>query len=123
MIRPKISQIEPLLVARSQAFGSARRGAVRTQFAARVLSDVARIRGLSAATIFCDLAAACCSVVRQYVVGTDLPEQRLLALMDILGLNPVQRSELVAFLRTEGSLLKSAPPCSDMNEDTWFGWH
>ena len=67
------------------------------------------------------------SVVRQYVVGTDLPEQRLLVLMDILGLNPVQRSELVAFLQTEGSLLKSAglsPALQqlvrDMNEDTWF---
>ena len=31
-IRPKILQIEPLLVARSQAIGSARRGAVMTQF-------------------------------------------------------------------------------------------
>ena len=35
-IRPKLLQIEPLLVARSQAIGSARRGAVMTQFATRV---------------------------------------------------------------------------------------
>ena len=61
------------------------------------------------------------------MVGSDLPEQRLLVLMDILGLNPAQRSELVAFLRTEGSLLKSAglspalqQVVRDMNEDTWF---
>ena len=47
-------------------------------------------------------------MVIQYVLGTDLPEQRLLVLMDILGLNLAQRSESVAFLRTEGSLLKSA---------------
>ena len=53
--------------------------------------------------------------------------QRLLVLMDILGLNPVHRSELVVFLRAEGSLLKSAglsPALQqlvcDMNEDTWF---
>ena len=69
---------------------------------------MARIRGLSAAAVFCDLVAAHNSVVRQYVVGTDLPKQRLLVLMDILGLNPVQWSELVAFLQTEFSLLKSA---------------
>ena len=50
--RPKILQIEPLLVARSQATGSARRGAVMTQFATRVFFDVARIRGLSAAAVF-----------------------------------------------------------------------
>ena len=86
-IRPKILQIDPLLVARSQAIGSARRGAVMTQFTTRVFFDVARIRGLSAASIFCDLAASYYSVVRQYVVGSDLPEQRLLVLMDILGLN------------------------------------
>ena len=120
-------EIEPLLVARSQATGSAQRGAVTTQFATRVFSDVARIRGLSAAAVLCDLVAAHYSVVRQYVVGTDLPGQRLLVLMDILGLNPVQWSELVAFLQTEGSLLKSAglsPALQqlvrDMNEDTWF---
>ena len=52
----------------------------------------------SAAPVFCDLAAAYYSVVRQYVVGSDLPEQRLLVLMNILKLNLVQRSELVAFL-------------------------
>ena len=56
-IRPNL-QIEPPLVA----------------LAAGVFVDVARIRGLWAAAVFCDLAAACCSVVRQYVVGTDLPE-------------------------------------------------
>ena len=56
-IRPKL-QIEPPLVA----------------LAAGVFVDVARIRGSSAAAVFCDLAAAYCSVVRQYVVGTDLPE-------------------------------------------------
>ena len=38
-----------------------------TQFAPRVFFDVARIRGLSAAAVFCDLAAAHYSVVRQYV--------------------------------------------------------
>ena len=76
--------------------------------------DVARIRGVSAAWFFCDL-----------------PEQRLLVLMDILGLNLVQRSELVTFLRAEVSLLESAglsPALQelvrDMNEGTWFsfGW-
>ena len=73
----------------------------QSQFVPRVFVDVPRIRGLSAAVVFfCDLA--CHSVFRQFVVGTDLPEQRLLVLMDILELNPVQRSELVAFLRTEG---------------------
>ena len=67
------------------------------------------------------------SVIRQYVVGTDLPAQRLLVLMDILGLDPAERAELLAFLRAEGSLLKSAgmsPALQqlvrDMNEDTWF---
>ena len=60
-----------------------------THFATRVFFDVARIRGLSAAAFFCDLVATHSSVVRQYVVGTDLPEQRLLVLMDILLLNPV----------------------------------
>ena len=35
-IRPKLLQIEPFLVARSQAIGSARRGAGMTQFATRV---------------------------------------------------------------------------------------
>ena len=55
-IRPKIVQSEPLLVARSQAIGSARRGAVMTQFATRVLFDGVRIRSLSAAAFFCDLA-------------------------------------------------------------------
>ena len=40
------------------------------------------------------LAAAYFSVIRQYVVGTDLPEQRLLGLMDILGLDPAQRAKL-----------------------------
>ena len=126
-IRPKLLQIEPLLVARSQAIGSARRGAVMTQFATRVFFDVAKIRGLSAAAVFCDLAAAYYSVIRQYVVGTDLPEQRLLVLMDILGLDPAQRAELLAFLRAEGSLLKSADMSPalkqlvrDMDEDTWF---
>ena len=76
---------------------------------------------------FCDLAAAYYSVVSQNVVGTDLPEQRLLVLMDILSLNPVQRSELFACLRAQGSLLKSAglsPALQqllrDMNEDTRF---
>ena len=69
-IRPKVLQIEPLLVARSPAIGSARRGVVMTQFAMRVLFDGARIRGLSAAAVFCDLASAYYSVVRQYVVGT-----------------------------------------------------
>ena len=66
-------------------------------------------------------------MVLQYLVGSDLPEQRLLELVDIFGLNPVQRSELVAFLRAEGSLLKSAglsPALQqlvrDVNEDTWF---
>ena len=61
------------------------------------------------------------------MVGTDLPEQRLLVLMDILGLDPAQRAELLAFLRAEGSLLKSAgmsPALQqlvrDMNEDTCF---
>ena len=107
-IRPKLLQIEPLLFARSQAIGSARRGTVMTQFATRVFFNVAKIRGLSAAAVFCDLAAAYYSVIRQYVVGTDLPEQRLLVLMDILGLDPAQRAELLAFLRAEGSLLKSA---------------
>ena len=87
IVRPKILQIEPLLVARSQATGSARRGAVMSQFATRLLFDGARIRGLSAAAVFCDLLSAYHSVVRQYVVGTDLPEQRLLVLMDILGPN------------------------------------
>ena len=69
--------------------------------------------GLSAAAVFCDLSAAYYSVIRQYVVGTDLPEQRLLVLMDILGLDPAQRAELLAFLSAEGSLLKSAgrEPC------------
>ena len=126
-IRPKLLQIEPFLVARSQAIGSARRGAVMTQFATRVFFDVAKIRGLSAAAVFCDLAAAYYSVIRQYVVGTDLPEQRLLVVMDILGLDPVQRAKLLAFFRAEGSLLKSAgmsPALQqlvrDMNEDTWF---
>ena len=79
-----------------------------TQITTRVFFDVARIRGLSAAAVFCDLGAAFFSEVRQYVVGSDLPEQRLLVLMDILGLNFVQRSEPVTFLRAEGSLLKSA---------------
>ena len=51
-IRPKLLQIEPLLVARSRAIGSARRGAVMTQFATRAFSDVAKIRGLSAAAVF-----------------------------------------------------------------------
>ena len=54
-IRPKILQIEPLLVARSQAIRSARRGAVMTQFITRVFFDVARIRGLSAAALLCPL--------------------------------------------------------------------
>ena len=49
---------EPLLVARSQAIGSARRGAVMTQFTTRVFFDVVKISGLSAAAVFCDLAAA-----------------------------------------------------------------
>ena len=40
------------------------------------------------------------SVVQQYVVGTDLPEQRLLVLMDIMGLNPAQRSECVIVIVT-----------------------
>ena len=88
--------VEPLLVARSQAIGSARRGAVMTQFTTRVFFDVAKIRGLSAAAFFCDLAAAYYEVIRQYVVCTDLPEQRLLVLMDILGLDPAQRAELLA---------------------------
>ena len=86
---------------------------------------MARIRGHSAAAVSCDLAAAYDSVVRQYVVGTDLPEQRLLVLMDLLWLNFVQRSGLVAFLQTQGSLLKSAglsPALQqlmrDMHEDT-----
>ena len=65
-----------------------------TLFASRVFFDVARIRGLSGAAVFCHLATAYYSWVRQFVVGTDLPEQRLLVLMDIWGLNPVQRSEL-----------------------------
>ena len=46
---------------------------------------------------------------------------------DILGLDPAQRAELLAFLRAEGSLLKNAgmsPALQqlvrDMNEDTWF---
>ena len=43
-IRPKLLQIEPLLVARSQAIGSARRGAVMTQFTTRVFIDVAKIQ-------------------------------------------------------------------------------
>ena len=123
-MRPKIF---PLLVARSQAIDSARRGAVMTQFTTRVFFDVATLRGLLATAVFCDLAAAHYSVVRQYVVGTDLAEQRLLVLMDILGVDPVQRLELVAFLRKEGSLLRSAGPSPalqqlmrDMNEDTWF---
>ena len=84
-IRPKLLQIEPLWVARSQAIGSARRGAVYHA----CFFDDAKIRGLSAAAVFCDLAAAYYSVIRQYAVGTDLPEQRLLVLMDILGLDPV----------------------------------
>ena len=61
------------------------------------------------------------------MVGTDLLEQRLLVLMDILGLDPAQRAELLAFLRAEGSLLKNAgmsPALQqlvrDMNEDRWF---
>ena len=66
------------------------------------------IRGLSAAAVFCDLAAAYYSVIKQCVVGTDLPDQRLLVLMDILGLDPAQRAELLAFLRAEDSLLKSS---------------
>ena len=70
-IRPNILQIEPLLGARSQAIGSARRGAVMTQFATRVFFDVAKIRGLLASAVFGDLAAAYCSVVRQYLVGAD----------------------------------------------------
>ena len=64
------------------------------------------------------------------MVVSELPEQRLLVLMNILGLNPVLRSELVAFLLTEGSLLKSAglsPALQqlvrDMNEDTWNKLH
>ena len=126
-IRPKLLQIEPLLVARSQAIGSARRGAVMTQFTTRVFFDVAKVSGLSVAAVFCDLAAAYYSVIRQYVVGTDLPEQRLLVLMDILGLDPAQRAELLAFLGAEGSLLKNAGMSAalqqlvrDMNEDTSF---
>ena len=98
-----------------------------TQFATRVFFDVAKIRGLSAAAVFCDLAAAYYSVIRQYVVGTGLPEQRLLVVMDILGLDPVQIAMLLAFLRAEGSLLKSAGTSPalqqlvrDMNEDTRF---
>ena len=98
-----------------------------TVYHARVFFDVAKIRGLSAAAVFCDLAAAHYSVIRQYVVGTDLPEQRLLALMDILGLDPSPRAELLAFLRAEGSLLKNAgmsPALQqlvrDNNEDAWF---
>ena len=67
-IRPKLLQIEPLLVARSQAIGSARRGAVMTQFATPVFFDVARIRGLSAAAVFCDLAAAYYSVSSMWLV-------------------------------------------------------
>ena len=127
-IRVKILRIEPLLVARSQAIGSARRGAVMTQFTTRVFFDVARFVVSRPQRFFCDLAAAYYSVVRQNVVGSDLPEQRLLVLMDILGLNLVQRSELVTFLRAEGTLLKIAgvsPALQqlvrDMNEDTWFG--
>ena len=72
-IRPKLLQMEPILVARSQAIGSARRGAVMTQFITRVFFDVAKIRGLSAAAVFCDLAVAYNSVIRQYMVGTYLP--------------------------------------------------
>ena len=56
------------------------------------------------------------------MVGTDLPEQRLLVL-NILA----QRSESVAFMRREGSLLKSAglslflqQLVRDTDEDTWF---
>ena len=65
-----------------------------TQFTTRVFFDVARIRGLSAAAVFSDLAAAYYSVVRQYVVGSELSEQRQ---MDIWGLNLVQSSEFVTF--------------------------
>ena len=42
------------------------------------------------------------------MVGSDLPEQRLLVLMDILGLNPAERSELVAFLRMKSAGLSPA---------------
>ena len=72
-IRFKILQIEPLVVTRSQAIGSTRRGAAMTQFTLCVFFDVARIRGLSAAAVFfffCDLAAACYIVVRQYYQPT-----------------------------------------------------
>ena len=51
---PSCCRLNPLLVARSQAIGSARRGAVMTQFTTRVFFDVAKIRGLSAAAVFCD---------------------------------------------------------------------
>ena len=51
-VKTNILQIEPLLVTRLQAIGSARRGAVMAQFATRVFFDVARICGLSAAAVF-----------------------------------------------------------------------
>ena len=119
--RPKILQIEPLLVTRSQAIGSARRGAVMTQFAPRVFFDVARIRGLSAAAVFCVACPLPTSVVRQYVVGTDLPEQRLQVLMDILGLKPCAEVGVGCLLVKSAGLSPAWQQLvRDMNEDTWF---
>ena len=85
-IRPKL-QIEPPLDA----------------LAAGVFVDVARIRGLWAAAVFCDLAAACCSVVRQYVVGTDLPS--------VWMVRPRSRACLMVVARVSRLLIWSSSSC------------
>ena len=127
LLRPAVLAVEPCLVPRSQAVGSARRGAVPSAHCSWALFELARARGQAAAALFADLKSAYYSIVRQFVIGFSGHDDVLRAIMHRLDLPPAVCQELVRFLAVQGSLLRTGGASqdlidilTDLNEDTWL---
>ena len=70
------------------------------------LFGAAAERGWSAAALFTDIKGAYYAVIRQYVVGTVLPEDVLRVLLHKLDLAAEVVPEALAFINEQGSLLR-----------------
>ena len=126
LLRPRILEVEPLLVDSSQAPASSRRGSVVTARCSWALLSSAMDSKQSAGALFTFIRSAYYSIIRQYVVGFNDPDDQFKAIAARLDLQEDVISELLVFRHQHGSLLQAAGAqpdivsfLRDMNVSTW----
>ena len=126
-LRPRLLAIEPNLVPSSQAAGSARHGSALTAHCSWARCAAAAECTQSAGALFTDIRSVYYSIIRQYVVGFEGPDDQLRAIMARLSLSPEVTEQALLVIHKHGSLLQErcADPdikslLRDLNDATWF---